>query len=164
VKILVRRLKRLHSQKEQSDGPPTIVSSLASSKWYNKGVKRTKWARLGLITDMGQELDPIPWSLNIERLPPGTQSSNDHAHSRDDEFAIILSGKARYWHQGIVPEPILKPGDSVGWRAGTGICHCLINDAEDEKGSGELIIHIIETRERANFLRSRGRSRVPRMG
>jgi uncharacterized cupin superfamily protein len=86
---------------------------------------------------MGLELERLPWTLNIERLPPGTQSSNAHAHSQEDEFCILLSGKARYWYQGIVPEPILKPGDVVGWKAGTGICHSLLNDAEDERGSGK---------------------------
>ncbi|PVF94459.1 hypothetical protein CPB86DRAFT_828602 [Serendipita vermifera] len=127
---------------ERTDGPPTIISAPNSSKWYNKGINLTSFARLGRLTDMGIELDPIPWSLNRERLPPGTQSSNNHAHSRDDEFAIILSGQARYWHQGLVPEPILKAGDAVGWKAGTGICHCLLNDAENEDLSGEDLVFL----------------------
>jgi uncharacterized cupin superfamily protein len=102
-----------------------------------KGINTTKTARLGLLTDMGLELERIPWSLNIECLPPGTQSSNTHAHSSEDEFSLVLSGKARYWHQGITPEPILKAGDCVGWKAGTGVCHSMLNDGEDEKGSGK---------------------------
>ncbi|CAG8745649.1 94_t:CDS:2, partial [Acaulospora colombiana] len=129
-------------KKECKRGIPTIVSAVTSSKWYNKGINQNKFARLALLTDMGLELETIPWSLNLKRIPPGTQSSNNHAHSEDDEFAIVLSGKARYWYHGIVPEPILQAGDCVGWKAGTGICHCLFNDAEDFDGSGEDLVFL----------------------
>lgn len=84
-----------------------------------------------------------PWGLTLERIPPGTQSSNPHAHSHEDEFALIVGGKARYWHQGETPDRILVPGDAVGWKAGTGICHNLINDATDEHSAGESIQSII---------------------
>ncbi|CAG8776732.1 531_t:CDS:2, partial [Acaulospora colombiana] len=78
-------------------GTPTIISAARSSKWINKGIDTVKKARLGLLTNMGLELEQLPWS--------------------------------------IMPEPILKPGDAVGWKAGTGICHSLLNDAEDDNGS-----------------------------
>lgn len=50
-----------------------------------------------------------------------------------------MEGKARYWNQGETPERILVPGDAVSWKAGTGICHGLFNDATDEHGAGESI-------------------------
>ncbi|PVF91618.1 hypothetical protein CPB86DRAFT_878414 [Serendipita vermifera] len=122
-------------KKEHGDEPPTIISASGSSKWGGKRINTAKTARLGLLTDMGLELERIPWSLNLERILPGTQSSNMHAHSSEDEFVLVLSGKARYWHQGMTPEPILRAGDCVRWRAGTGICHSLLNDGEDENGA-----------------------------
>lgn len=86
------------------------------------------------------KLTTRPWGFIREQIPPGTQSSNAHCHSADDEFVLILEGKARYWYQGITPEPILRPGDCFGWKAGTGICHSLLNDAEDETGKGQLCL------------------------
>ncbi|PVF91621.1 hypothetical protein CPB86DRAFT_745420 [Serendipita vermifera] len=130
-------------KKEHGDEPPTIISASGSSKWSGKGINTAKTGRLGLLTDMGLELERIPWSLNLERLLPGTQSSNTHAHSSEDEFVLVLSGKARYWHQGMTPEPILKAGDCVGWKAGTGICHSLLNDGEDENGAGEDVVFLV---------------------
>lgn len=86
--------------------------------------------------------DP-PWGLTLERVPPGCQTSNAHAHSVEDEFCLILGGKARYWHQGQTPERILVAGDAVGWKAGTGICHTLLNDAEDEDGAGQFDCNLL---------------------
>jgi uncharacterized cupin superfamily protein len=79
----------------------------------------------------------LPWNVNLQEFPPGTHSSNPHCHSHEDEFALVLSGSARYWYQGEVPEKILKRGDCVGWKAGTGISHSLLNDAEGPNGEGK---------------------------
>ncbi|PVF94458.1 hypothetical protein CPB86DRAFT_740557 [Serendipita vermifera] len=135
--------KSYTKKKEHKDEPPTVISSVDFSKWWGKGIDITKRAHCSAITDMGLELERVPWGVNIECIPPGTQSSNAHCHELEDEFVIILSGKARYWHQGITPEPILKAGDYVGWKAGTGICHTLLNDAEDENGSGEDLVFLV---------------------
>lgn len=87
------------------------------------------------VTDMSN-LKPRPWGLIREHMAPGTLSSYAHCHLAQDEFAIMLEGRSRYWYQGITPEPILRPGDCIGWKAGTGICHNLLNDAEDGTGKG----------------------------
>ena len=114
------------------------MSAEKAAAWRNKGIDCTKAIRLAKATDMGLgRQDGPPWGLTLERIPPGTQSSNAHAHSAEHEFALIIEGKARYWHQGETPERILVQGDAVGWKAGTGICHTLLNDAEDGHGRGE---------------------------
>lgn len=79
----------------------------------------------------------LPWNANIHEFVPGAYSSNPHCHMVEDEMAIVLSGKARYWFQGEEPEKILKVGDCVGWKAGTGVCHALLNDAEGPNGEGK---------------------------
>src|ERR1700761_2065016 len=76
------------------------------------------------------ESGDYPWNMNLEVLPPGTKTSVSHAHSHEDESLFMLRGKARYWHHGTVPEPILTIGDYVGWKAGTGIAHNVINDGD----------------------------------
>ena len=72
----------------------------------------------------------------MEVFPPGTKTSLAHAHSREDELAFILKGSARYWHHGVIPEPILEIGDYVGWKGGTGVAHNLINDGDGPNGEG----------------------------
>jgi mannose-6-phosphate isomerase-like protein (cupin superfamily) len=79
----------------------------------------------------------LPWNVYIHEFVPGTFSSNPHCHSIEDEMALVLSGKARYWLQGEEPEKILKTGDCVGWRSGTGVCHSLLNDADGPNGEGK---------------------------
>ncbi|KAG8772921.1 hypothetical protein FRC20_002422, partial [Serendipita sp. 405] len=122
-------------------GMPTIVNATTVAEWKGKGIDATKVARLVSLTDM-KILGKQYWGLNLERIPPGTQSSNAHAHSHEDEFAIILEGTARYWYQGESPEQTLKIGDIVGWKAGTGICHTLLNDALDEGGNGQDLVFL----------------------
>ncbi len=70
------------------------------------------------------------WNVNLEILPPGNKSSAAHAHSLDDEFVLILKGSVRYWNHG--ENVLMKPGDCVAWRAGTGRAHTLINDGPNE--------------------------------
>jgi uncharacterized cupin superfamily protein len=73
----------------------------------------------------------------MECLLPGTQTSYPHAHSEEEEFVFMLAGKARYWHNGEEPEESLVAGDCVGWKAGTGVAHSILNDAE-ANGEGAL--------------------------
>jgi mannose-6-phosphate isomerase-like protein (cupin superfamily) len=77
-----------------------------------------------------------PWNVNLGGFLPGTHSSNSHSHSREDEFSIVLSGQGRYWCQGEEPEKVVKAGDCIGWKAGTGVCHCILNDADGPNGEG----------------------------
>lgn len=119
-----------------------------STKRVVKGVEHCYATRLADITDIGlappsanTNTGSSPptkfWGFNRERIPPGTQSSYAHTHSSEDELVLVLSGKARYWHHGEEPERVLKRGDCIGWKAGTGICHALLNDASDENGTGK---------------------------
>lgn len=112
---------------------PTVISAPSVTIPYFTGIFLTDWASLTEQSDMAS-IAERPWNVNFERMPPGTQSSNPHAHSQEDEAVFILSGKARYWHHG--EEKALRPGDCVGWRAGTGITHAIYNDGEGTNGEG----------------------------
>ncbi|CAE6480839.1 unnamed protein product [Rhizoctonia solani] len=55
-----------------------------------------------------------------------------HAHSKEDELVFCLQGRGTIWQNGwIYP---FEPGDVVGWKAGTGITHCVINDTKQIPG------------------------------
>jgi mannose-6-phosphate isomerase-like protein (cupin superfamily) len=155
---------------------PNIVGGHTVSKWRRAGINRNKHGFLTTSTDMillkpsSKQPEPgtiplnkLPWNVNLKRIPPGAQSSNAHCHSHEDEFVFVLSGKARYWHQGEVPEKIVKKGDTIGWKAGTGICHSLLNDADGPNGEGKkTFIWHLEVSNTINLYR--GRLGISRMG
>lgn len=68
--------------------------------------------------------------VHHERLPPGRRTSYPHAESAEDEFVFVLEGTPDVWLDGYLHR--LKPGDSVGFPAGTGLCHSFLNNTEAE--------------------------------
>jgi uncharacterized cupin superfamily protein len=140
---------------------PKIVNAHSVSVWRgNAGIDTVKAAKLTEETDMA-DLPSFEWHVNIERIPPGTQSSNTHTHSAEDAFALILSGEARYWLQGATSEKFLKSGDTVGWKAGTGVAHMLLNDAKNEQGDGEDVVFLCWGEDRQTRTRSLRRASTP---
>lgn len=136
---------RNHHQNVQlvKDPPafPTIVHSYVSTQWEDKGIHTKKKAVLTSLVDNNCISDTDrSWNVTIESLIPGTQSSHPHAHSGEDEFVIVLAGKARYWCDGEEPEGILEAGDCVGWKKGGGVAHSIINDADGPQGEGAVVV------------------------
>lgn len=68
--------------------------------------------------------------VHHERLPPGRRTSYPHAESLEEEFIFVLEGHPDVWINGELWP--LEPGDSVGFPAGTGICHTFINNTQEE--------------------------------
>ncbi|KAG8753686.1 hypothetical protein FRC14_005813 [Serendipita sp. 396] len=131
---------------------PTTISSYDVTTWSGQGVRTTKKATLTGLSDLARPLpdytptpnpsDPPPLMFNatLEVLIPGTQSSYPHAHSAEDEFIIVLAGKGRYWCDGEEPERVIQAGDCIGWKAGTGLSHALINDGDGPQGEGANLV------------------------
>jgi mannose-6-phosphate isomerase-like protein (cupin superfamily) len=120
---------------------PNIVNAFESTEWQGHGINTTKTAHLCDLTDLKKDSsssEECPWIINIECLIPGTRQSRPLARSLADEFLFVLAGKARYWYHGDEPEEILIAGDCIGWRAGTGASHCIINDGDGAAGQGKL--------------------------
>ncbi|HXH65548.1 MAG TPA: cupin domain-containing protein [Mariprofundaceae bacterium] len=70
------------------------------------------------------------FGVNQTRLAPGASSALRHAHSKQDEFIHILSGRPTLLTD--EGETELAPGMCAGFKAGTGNGHCLVNrTAED---------------------------------
>jgi uncharacterized cupin superfamily protein len=68
--------------------------------------------------------------VSREILKPSKRSSWPHAHSLEEEFAVILKGHPLVWLNGFVHE--LNPGDCVFFKPGTGLAHVLINDTNQD--------------------------------
>ncbi len=68
--------------------------------------------------------------IHHERLLPGRRTSFPHAESTEEEFVHVIKGTPDVWLDGTLHR--LKPGDSVGFPAGTGQCHSFLNNTEAE--------------------------------
>ena len=64
------------------------------------------------------------------RMPPGRRTSFPHAESAEEEFVYVLEGEPDVWLDGTLHR--LKPGDGVGFPAGTGLAHSFLNNTETE--------------------------------
>jgi uncharacterized cupin superfamily protein len=66
--------------------------------------------------------------IHHERLLPGRRTSYPHAESAEEEFVYVLEGTPEVWLDGTLHR--LKPGDGVGFPAGTGLSHSFLNNTE----------------------------------
>lgn len=80
---------------------------------------------------------PLSYALGLarlgihhQRLLPGRRTSYPHAESMEEAFVYVISGTPHAWINGYLYP--LSPGDCVALRAGTGICHTIINNSSDE--------------------------------
>jgi uncharacterized cupin superfamily protein len=65
------------------------------------------------------------FGVNLTTLKPGGISSLRHAHTLQDEFVYVLTGRPTLvTNDG---ETVLAPGMCVGFKAGTGDAHQLVN-------------------------------------
>ncbi len=65
------------------------------------------------------------FGVNLTRLTPGSESALRHSHEKQDEFIYILEGTPTLVTD--AGEQELEPGMCVGFRAGTGDAHHLVN-------------------------------------
>ncbi len=79
---------------------------------------------------LGRLLGLTRIGIHHERLPPGRRTSYPHAESAEEEFVFVLEGTPDVWIDGTLHR--LAPGDSVGFPAGTGICHSFLNNTSAE--------------------------------
>ncbi|MGE0284032.1 MAG: cupin domain-containing protein [Rhizobiaceae bacterium] len=68
--------------------------------------------------------------IHHERLLPGRRTSFPHAESLEQEFVYVVEGEPDVWLDGHLHR--LKPGDAVGFPAGTGISHSFLNNTDSE--------------------------------
>ncbi|MFL6834893.1 MAG: cupin domain-containing protein, partial [Xanthobacteraceae bacterium] len=68
------------------------------------------------------------FGVNITRIKADSASALRHWHEQEDEFIYVLQGELILREND--GETVLKPGDAAGFKAGSGIAHCLINRSE----------------------------------
>ncbi len=67
--------------------------------------------------------------INLTTLSPGSMSALKHQHSQQDEFVYILSGTPTLVYGS--HKYVLRPGECIGFRAGEGSAHHLMNRSEN---------------------------------
>jgi uncharacterized cupin superfamily protein len=85
---------------------------------------------LSLGAPLGRKLGLTRIGIHHETLPPGRRTSWPHAESKEEEFVYVLEGNPSAWIDGNLYE--LRPGDAIGFPAGTGICHTILNNTAVE--------------------------------
>lgn len=74
---------------------------------------------------LGDPFGLTNFGVNIVVLPPGCVSALRHAHSKQDEFVFVISGRPSLCtDEGITQ---LESGSCAGFKAGTGNAHRLEN-------------------------------------
>ena len=65
------------------------------------------------------------FGVNITRIKAGAASALRHWHEQEDEFIYMLDGELILQEND--GETVLRPGDAAGFKAGSGVAHCLVN-------------------------------------
>lgn len=74
---------------------------------------------------LGEHFGLTNFGVNLTRLAPGSISALFHHHLKQDEFVYILQGTPTLLFG--EEEFSLQPGDCIGFKAGTGVAHQLVN-------------------------------------
>jgi uncharacterized cupin superfamily protein len=111
-----------------SSRPPFIVSSHdlpeRAHVYPNSEEKMAPTRRVGYMAGL------VRIGVNLQRMPPGTRSSWPHAEENEEEFVYVIEGEVDAWIDGHVHRMIA--GELAAFPAGTGICHCFINNSDRE--------------------------------
>jgi uncharacterized cupin superfamily protein len=70
------------------------------------------------------------FGVNITRIKAGSASALRHWHEQEDEFIMMLDGELVLREND--GETLLKPGDAAGFKAGSGVAHCLVNRTDHD--------------------------------
>ncbi len=83
----------------------------------------------GEIARLGRTLGLSRIGVNYQIVPPGHRTSLPHAHDREEELVLVVSGTPDLWLDGTLHR--LEPGDAVAFPPGTGIAHTFLNNRDE---------------------------------
>jgi uncharacterized cupin superfamily protein len=104
-----------------ADAPPRTRKSLYPEQFAVRVDGRLK-------RPLGDLFGLTNYGVNHTRLAPGAVTALRHAHSRQDEFVYVLEGRPTLINDGGARE--LAPGMCVGFKAGAGNAHHLVNRSD----------------------------------
>lgn len=105
------------------DAPPRTKRSIYPEPFATRMEGRTKRV-------LGDLFGLSNFGVNLTTLLPGGSSALRHAHSKQDEFIYVVSG-----HPTLIDDngrTPLAPGMCMGFKAGTGNAHCIVNETAEE--------------------------------
>lgn len=108
-----------------AEAPPRVRPSIYPEPFASRMAGRVKHP-------LGDLFGLTNFGVNLTRLAPGAVSALRHAHTRQDEFILVLEGNPTLVTD--AGETRLAPGMCAGFKAGTGDAHQLRND-----GTGEVV-------------------------
>lgn len=79
---------------------------------------------------LGDPFGLTQFGVNLTTLPPGAWSSHRHWHESEDELVYVLDGELVLVDDD--GEHVISAGMCVGWKAGAGNGHHLINRSEGQ--------------------------------
>jgi uncharacterized cupin superfamily protein len=83
---------------------------------------------LALDAPFSKALGLTRLGIRHQVLPPGRRTSYPHAESDEEEFVYVIEGTPSLWLNGALHP--LRPGDGVGFPAGTGVTHSFLNNSD----------------------------------
>jgi len=69
------------------------------------------------------------FGVNLTTLDPGAASALKHSHTVQDEFVYVLEGRLTLVHG--EDEFPMSSGDCMGFKAGTGVAHQIVNRSDE---------------------------------
>ena len=79
---------------------------------------------------IGDAVGLTQFGVNITRIKAAAASALRHWHEQEDEFIYVLEGELVLQEND--GETLLRPGDAAGFKAGSGVAHCLINRTQHD--------------------------------
>lgn len=86
--------------------------------------------KLSIGSPFGKAFGLKALGIHHELLKAGRRTSWPHAESHEEEFVYVIEGNPDAWIDGVLYP--LRPGDAVGFPAGTGISHTFINNTKED--------------------------------
>ena len=120
------RVRVNRGEKPSGFDPLTLPESNATSypEAFRAG-NQQRWNRR-----LGDHAGLTNYGVNMTRIVPGGQSSHRHAHSRQDEFIVVMQGTVELeTNAGI---EVLTPGMCAGFPAGSGNAHRFVNRSTED--------------------------------
>ncbi|MDU8942464.1 cupin domain-containing protein [Ovoidimarina sediminis] len=105
---------------------------------------------------LGEAAGLTQFGVRLERLPPGSRSSERHWHETEDEFVYVLEGELVLVED---VETVLRAGEAAGWPAGVALGHCLEN-----RSGADAVMLVVGTRSAAGVVHYPGDDLAVRHG